>query len=357
MFIVRWILSHPIVAIWSLFVFIIILNFGGFSKSDEVGVGHEVTHEVANTENTHQVAPVDHALNASAVIGSDANTEVVTAAPAEGEATGTDSHVTTSDSDKAIITEKISDEQSNTQSDSVKSTPEIVENAVEDSGNTASEVVAVAVDTLNNVQQSTNQVVETLQAPALMQAEKAVAEVTRPHQVAPVDHALNTSAVVSSNDADTEVVTTSAKSEAVTANINIAEKISDEKPEVIEVGEQANTVVTEVPTQPKASLDVDANNLLDQARVAFWQNDFDKSAKIYQGLVENNPKNINYKGELANVLWHMKKPKESAKLYADIAVPMIQAGRQAEVGNMLGFIGAYYPEKAQEIHMLMTTVK
>lgn len=54
-----------------------------------------------------------------------------------------------------------------------------------------------------------------------------------------------------------------------------------------------------------------------------------------------------------NVLWHMDKRKESAKIYSDIAIPMFESGRGTDVANMIGFIGVYFPEKAKEISDLM----
>ncbi len=95
-------------------------------------------------------------------------------------------------------------------------------------------------------------------------------------------------------------------------------------------------------------------DLLKLAREAFWQNEKDKSAAVYHALIERVPSSLGYKGELANVLWHQNKQKESAALYAEIAMPMLEQGKTREVGNMLGFIGVFFPEKAREIHRSMS---
>ena len=95
-------------------------------------------------------------------------------------------------------------------------------------------------------------------------------------------------------------------------------------------------------------------DLLKLAREAFWQNEKDKSAAVYHALIEREPSSLSYKGELANVLWHQNKQKESAALYAEIAMPMLKQGKTREVGNMLGFIGVFFPEKAREIHRSMS---
>ncbi len=95
--------------------------------------------------------------------------------------------------------------------------------------------------------------------------------------------------------------------------------------------------------------------LLQYARMAFNQKAMDKSVAIYKHLIKQNPNVIEYKGELGNVFYHQNKPKEAAALYAEIALPLIQQGKAKQVSNMLGFIGAFYPEKATEISKRLMT--
>ena len=92
---------------------------------------------------------------------------------------------------------------------------------------------------------------------------------------------------------------------------------------------------------------------MSHARGAYWSKNLEDSVEFYEEVIKRKPDNISYKGELANVLWHMDKRKESAKIYSDIAVPMLESGRSTDVANMLGFIGAYFPEKAKEINDLI----
>ena len=94
--------------------------------------------------------------------------------------------------------------------------------------------------------------------------------------------------------------------------------------------------------------------LIQLAREAFWQGDKEKSVAIYQALIEREPASLSHKGELANVYWHQEKQKESAALYAEIAIPMVKEGKSKEVANMLGFIGVFFPEKAAELQALIS---
>lgn len=119
---------------------------------------------------------------------------------------------------------------------------------------------------------------------------------------------------------------------------------------------EAEPVVTETATDPnvvvaapQAPAAVPAENLLMMARNAYWQGDFAASTQYYNQLIKQAPDEISHQGELANVLWKNNKPKEAAALYADIAIPMIEAGKRNEVMNLVGFIGVYFPEKAQAI--------
>lgn len=117
----------------------------------------------------------------------------------------------------------------------------------------------------------------------------------------------------------------------------------------------ATTVVTAAPTasathalSPSLAGKTPAE-LLRYARMAFSQKAMGQSVAIYQHLIKQQPNVLEYKGELGNVFYHQNKPKEAAALYADIALPLIKQGKGAQVSNMLGFIGAFYPEKATAI--------
>ncbi len=113
----------------------------------------------------------------------------------------------------------------------------------------------------------------------------------------------------------------------------------------VEKGEQVNA---------DALSSIKTEQLIQLAREAFWQGDKEKSVAIYQALIEREPASLSHKGELANVYWHQEKQKESAALYAEIAVPMIKEGKTKEVANMLGFIGVFFPEKAEELQGLIS---
>ena len=129
-------------------------------------------------------------------------------------------------------------------------------------------------------------------------------------------------------------------------------KVSETTARITATGD--NTVDTKKEKIASGGQAANVGSLLSKARAAYWNNNLEQSVSLYRTLIAKDSNNINYKGELANVFWRMKQPKEAAKIYSEIALPMIEAGRSAEVENMLGFIGAYFPEKAKEILMQMT---
>ena len=114
---------------------------------------------------------------------------------------------------------------------------------------------------------------------------------------------------------------------------------------------EAQAAVSEVNTEESQATDsstaqfseMQEEELLLMAREAYWNNGLEESAEIYQQLIALSPDVIDYQGELGNVYWRQGFPKKAAELYAEISLPMIDAGESARVANMVGFIGLFFP--------------
>lgn len=153
------------------------------------------------------------------------------------------------------------------------------------------------------------------------------------------------SALEASENADGSSIGQAVASVPAVAKLSNADAQIAGKQEAGEEGEQVNAAgLSSMKTE----------QLLQLAREAFWQGDKEKSVSIYQALIEREPASLSHKGELANVYWHQEKQKESAALYAEIAIPMVKEGKSKEVANMLGFIGVFFPEKAAELQGLIS---
>ncbi|CAA6813766.1 MAG: Unknown protein [uncultured Thiotrichaceae bacterium] len=274
MFIVRWLMSHPILFAWALAALAIILNWG--TKS---GVDHAESKDVVAVH----------------------------------------SQQTTSEA-KGVHSEKnavnpLVEQQAIAESDTPKSPEQPV----------------VPVAPVNELQKPVHP-----EKPGMNTAQDVVT----------TENSEQTSVASAVEVASAESVAPPAKMLAPTANVSSKVAESSNSEVTADAKNDAAPVPGSVDTNKKKTPD----ELLKAAREAFWQNKKDEAASIYKQLIEMQPDVLEHKGELGNVYWHQNKQKESAELYAKIAIPLINSGKSAQVENMLGFIGAFYPEKATEIH-------
>ena len=84
---------------------------------------------------------------------------------------------------------------------------------------------------------------------------------------------------------------------------------------------------THVDTGPLAKQTTNFNHLL-QARQAYWDNNFDLSIERYRILIQSQPENADYYGELGNVFYAMKDFQTAAELYYRAAILLQQQGNQ-----------------------------
>ncbi|HHL19522.1 MAG TPA: tetratricopeptide repeat protein [Thiothrix sp.] len=372
--IVRWFMSHPIIAAWALAGLAVVLNVN-------VGGGHKDDKHIAATDETATSA--DHQASASTKSEADQTT---TAAGATSTAS-TDSHI-----DKTAI-------------GAVPQAPKAPEAPTVDKMPVPASVVALSGTATNKTthETTTNSTVATPKATAVtttapeasaevVKAEVPAAPVTETTKVAPTAPAVpvapvSAPKVVATPTTPTAPVNTPTETAvpeqtATVTSTPVAEPkmpeapvqasapatpatpvIAATTPVVTSTPVAQKAVVSVAPTAPTAAAAAAITNkpaptgfegktpaeLLQQARIAFNQKELDKSVAIYQQLIKQQPNVIEYKGELGNVFYHQNKPKEAAALYAEIALPLIQQGKSNQAANMLGFIGAFYPEKAAEI--------
>lgn len=299
MFIVRWLMSHPILFAWALAALAIILNWG--TKS---GVDHAEPADVAavHSQQTSDAKDAHADTNAgNTKAAQQAAVKAHTPASPEQPVVPT---APENELQKPAVPEKPGmDAALGTETVKAEEAPQKVEQATDAAANNTVEVVSV---------EETTQVGDTIE-----QVSVTVVDVGGAAEIAETKGA-------EASTSTSEVVETSSGSDA-----------DAKAPE---------------PTDTKAA---SPDELLKLAREAFWHNKKDEAASIYKQLIEMQPEVLEHKGELGNVYWHQNKQKESAALYAEIAIPLIKKGNSAQVENMLGFIGAFYPEKATEIHQYL----
>ena len=290
--IVRWLSSHPILSVWALTIVALLLSFGG------AGGKKHGTEVAANHHATTQLA--SHQA---------------------GEGSVTTNHQTPN----AATTEH---------------------NAVAEMHHQVQEVVSNLADLTHQAEQTVLATSASVVAQNNSQASKG--DITHKSVADNTATAGQTTAPATTDKVTTEQVTT---------------LVATDKP----VTEQKTTIVVEetssaTATSPEHAIastdlkDKSVDDLLLMAREAYWNNGLDEAASIYQELIQREPNVVEHKGELGNVYWRQGFPEKSAKLYADIAIPMIDKGNAERVSNMIGFIGLFYPDKATEINKHMQSI-
>lgn len=302
MFIVRWLMSHPILFAWALAALAIILNWG--TKS---GVDHAEPSDVAAVH-SQQTANVQDAK------GSDAAGDKTKAA----QQAAVEAHTPASPEQPVVPVAPVNE----LEKPAHPSKPDL--NV--DSSKEVSHSGTAQPD--QNPEQGADSAIDKIEeAPAKESAATDMASVN-----ANVDE--------------------NKQAEEVTGTPEVTENGASEKSADVDSAKATDAVNPAVPVTAEAKAET-PNQLLKAAREAFWHNKKDEAASIYKQLIEMQPEVLEHKGELGNVYWHQNKQKESAALYAEIAIPLIEKGKASQVENMLGFIGAFYPEKATEIHQYL----
>jgi len=330
MYIVRWLMGHPIIATWfvgAIAILLSISNSGGDKKDLHVEDHAANQEQVVITDSTKSLdspSAVTSALIESdekavtAKESAEVETEVAemvesaTAEPVNTEIT-TESSATTESQDATV-----NDEQAN----SVLVEEVVTETTVDSTVATSrSYPDGLATDTTANAVVEKTEV-EVTEAPAVEETPAANEVVTEKE---PVEEATGTE-----NQADVAVAATEAAS-------TIEET---PKPEEAQVDTESIQDLGQSSTE----------EMLLMAREAYWNNGLEEASQIYMQLIELEPTVIEHRGELGNVYWRQGYPKKAAELYSEIAIPMIEQGNSERVANMIGFIGLFYPDRAAEIH-------
>ncbi|UJS25680.1 tetratricopeptide repeat protein [Thiothrix winogradskyi] len=90
-------------------------------------------------------------------------------------------------------------------------------------------------------------------------------------------------------------------------------------------------------------------DLLRAAREAYWANELDRAAGLYNDLLKQAPDSLEYKGELANVYWKQGNAQQAATLFAEVAPKLAAQGRVTEALNMKLYVDMVNPELAKQI--------
>lgn len=303
MYIVRWLMGHPILATWVLGAIAILLTMDAGNKASHV-VQENASHSVESSEKVKD----RHDENVEAKAVHAVEKKSVDEAPS--------SKVAENKTDNTIQATTVEKKKEKEQAKaSVNPTPAPVANTIT---STVDGVALMVVSDSTPLEDGEVEVIEKLSPP---QDESAP----------------DTVAVISVQD--------------------------DKPPTSDDVPPQAAQIQQVVATPQKVSESsadlgqASAVDMLRMAREAYWNNGLEESAEIYNELIKLEPNVVEYKGELGNVYWKLGNQKKAAELYADIALPMIQRGNVDRVASMVGFIGLFYPDRATAIQQKIMSLQ
>lgn len=321
MYIVRWLMGHPIIAMWFLAAIAILLNMDSGKKDD--------AHDMGSVQKIHVEgeAPLDSNSNLTPAI-------IPESTLSGANQNGSADPVTMKNNIESLqITSEsypggLNPENEITEDDTSKAVDEKAGNFSQTAANTETtkqESVESAADGNENTgtQSEVNQTV-----------------------VDPLDPAVNSNPL--ELESGTEIIASESNVGQSLQADDVKQDSSSESVASIqaETSQSANTPSIEISDLSQMSTD----EMLLMAREAYWNNGLDEASIIYQELIKQEPQVIEHRGELGNVYWRQGYPKKAAELYSEIAIPMIEQGDSERVANMIGFIGLFYPDRAAEIH-------
>jgi TolA-binding protein len=93
----------------------------------------------------------------------------------------------------------------------------------------------------------------------------------------------------------------------------------------------------------------DQINRLYNARQAFWDRDYQNAIREYQQLIDQNPLNADYSGELGNVYYVLNDYNNAAELYFRTAQLLLRQGQRDEARQLLAPINAMNRELGDKL--------
>lgn len=97
-----------------------------------------------------------------------------------------------------------------------------------------------------------------------------------------------------------------------------------------------------LPVDPADPVDISEEDLLQQARKAYWNEQFDSAKLLYLEYIEKNPDNPDGFGELGNLLSTLGELDQAANMYRYAADLMLQQGDT---------------EQAQQLHQVLDSIE
>jgi len=134
-----------------------------------------------------------------------------------------------------------------------------------------------------------------------------------------------------------------------------SEKPVDEQPQQ-QVAEAATAAPPELGKSASIGKETTAfsdDSLLQSARKAFWSRDFDRAIALYQSLIEQNPDNPDYLGELGNIYYNLNQFDRAAELFQQAGLLLVRQGDLARAQQLLPELLSLDPDRGKELQQAL----
>lgn len=349
MYIVRWLMGHPIIAIWFLGAIAILLSISNSGDKKELhGDDHSNNQEQVVTTDSTKSIDTPPSVTSGLIESDEKKATVEESVKAEVE-----TEVVITEETETTETVKVEEPSGNTEHKDAQAnlgkSEEVVTKATIDSTEVTSRSYPSGLDVSPEASEiATKTDVEVVGTPG-------------PEETQPTNDAEQAK--------DTEQTKDAVPTKDAVQTKDIVEETAGKTGNQTDVAAAANQATSTIEETPKPEVEpADSESIQDlgqssteemllMAREAYWNNGLEEASQIYTQLIELEPTVIEHRGELGNVYWRQGYPKKAAQLYSEIAIPMIEQGKSERVANMIGFIGLFYPDRAAEIHKKLQAAK
>jgi len=98
---------------------------------------------------------------------------------------------------------------------------------------------------------------------------------------------------------------------------------------------------------------IEQDDLLHNARQAYWDKNYQQSIRLYQKLVEREPDNADFSGELGNVYYAMNDYSHASRMYYRAARLLLSQGRHDAARQLLSPVTAMDRERGDRLRQLL----
>ena len=160
-------------------------------------------------------------------------------------------------------------------------------------------------------------------------------------------------------DSEEQVAVDSAKSDEITPSSepvieNKDRQLTTESAPKAEISESFTQPSMELQTKPTVSeVIIEQDALLFQARQAYWDKNYEQAIQGYQQLIQKEPNNPDYFGELGNIYYSLNDFPNASRHYYQAALVLIQQNKMEQARSLVSPVTAMNRELGDKLRQRM----